>query len=171
LEKTLLLEREGRGPQSLRKLTEPGKLLDMWADRHKLTAYDVHRLYRWSTDPDQLALDIGNAVELQGDSYAATLALGAMHRAPFLTESDQVALLVPKAMDAARLAAQRQLKPAEDGWNVLLLGTKNDAALMYRQKDDGLWIASDIQIYLDLKASSGRGKEQAEHLRRERLGF
>ena len=29
----------------------------------------------------------------------------------------------------------------------------------------------DVQVYLDLLTSGGRGKEMAEHLRRERIGF
>jgi hypothetical protein len=32
-------------------------------------------------------------------------------------------------------------------------------------------LASDIQLYLDLINMPGRGREQAEHLRMERIGF
>lgn len=55
--------------------------------------------------------------------------------------------------------------------NVLLLGTPNEGSLLYRQQEDTLWVASDIQLYLDLVVGAGRNREQAAHLRRERIGF
>ena len=53
----------------------------------------------------------------------------------------------------------------------MLLSARDEALFLYRQKVDDLWIASDIQLYLDLWVSLGRGREQAEHLRREKIGF
>ena len=170
LEKLLLMEREGRGPQSLRRLPEPGKLLDAWAEKHRLDAYSIHRYYRWMADLDKLAEIIGTAVEGEGSSYAVTLGLGAMRRAPFLTQVEQIALWLPKSVEVERLAATCRLQPADEGPNVLLLSARDDAPFLYRQQVENLWIASDIQLYLDLSASPGRGREQAEHLRRERIG-
>jgi len=42
---------------------------------------------------------------------------------------------------------------------------------LFRQQVGGVWLASPIQVYLDLLRGEGRTKEMAEHLRRERLGF
>ncbi|MEX3960053.1 hypothetical protein [Trinickia sp. EG282A] len=42
---------------------------------------------------------------------------------------------------------------------------------MFRQQDDGVWLASPVQVYLDLLRAEGRAKEMAEHLRKERIGF
>ena len=36
---------------------------------------------------------------------------------------------------------------------------------------NGIWLASAVQVYLDLMRSEGRAKEMAKHLRRERFGF
>lgn len=47
LEKLILMEREGRGPKSLRRLPEPGKLLDAWAEKYRLDVYRIHHYYRW----------------------------------------------------------------------------------------------------------------------------
>jgi hypothetical protein len=171
LEKLLLMEREGRGPRSLRRLSLPGKLLDAWAEKHRLDAFPIHRYYRWMGDLDKLAGAIGNALEEQGSSYAVTLGLGALRRAPFLTQIEQIALWLPKDVEVERLAATCRLKPAEEGPNVLLLSARDEAPFLYRQQVETLWIASDIQLYLDVSASAGRGREQAEHLRRERIGF
>lgn len=173
LEKMLLMEREGRGPHSLRWLNAPGKLLDAWAEKHRLDASPIHRYYRWMTDLDKLAAAIGEAVEGQGAAYGVTLGVGALHRAPFLTHVEQLALWIPASVDWERLAADCRLKAAEEGPNVLLLSTRTEGPLMYRQKGENVdfWLVSDIQLYLDLYASPGRNKEQAEHLRRERIGF
>lgn len=172
LERMLLMEKQGRGPQSLRRLLNPEALLDAWADKHRLeTSYTSHRYYRWMSDLDTLTLAIGEAIEQQGASYAVTLIQGAMHRAPFLTQMEQATLLLPDTVDLKRLASDCRLQTAETGYNALLISTRSQAPLMYRQHQDNLWLASDIQIYLDLFASPGRGREQAEHLRRERIGF
>ena len=131
----------------------------------------MHRYYHWMPDLDALAASIGEAAEQQEASTAVTLMLGAMHRAPFVTQTEQVALLLPDSVDLKRLAADCRLQSAEEGYNVLLLVTRTEGPLMYRQKQDNLWLASDIQLYLDLFASPGRGREQAQHLRQERIGF
>jgi len=171
LEKMLLMEREGRGPQSLRRVPKPGALLDAWAAHHRLDSYLIHRYYRWMADLDVLAAAIGAAIEQQKAAYAATLTLGALHRAPFVTQTQQIALLHTAGLDLPRLTADCQLQPAEEGYNVLLLATPNEGPLLYKQKVDTLWIVSDIQLYLDLSAAPGRSREQAAHLRRERIGF
>lgn len=119
---------------------------------------------------DKLAGTIGSAAEEQGSAYAITLGSGALHRAPFLTQIEQTALWLPKSADVERIAQKCRLQPAEEGPNVLL-SARDEAPFLYRQKVDDLWIASDIQLYLDLWASADRGREQAEHLRRERIGF
>lgn len=40
-----------------------------------------------------------------------------------------------------------------------------------REQVRSIWLASPIQVYLDLLGSEGRAKEMAEHLRKERIGF
>ena len=171
LEKLLLMERQGRGPQSLRRLPVPGKLLDAWAEKHRLDALPIHRYYRWTPELDKLAGMIGAAAEEQGSAYAVTLGVGAARRAPFLTQVEQLALWLPECVEVERLAASCRLQRADEGPNVLLLGARDETPFLYRQQVNDLWIASDIQLYLDLLASPGRGREQAEHLRRERIGF
>ncbi|WP_309708578.1 type IV toxin-antitoxin system AbiEi family antitoxin, partial [Armatimonas sp.] len=169
LEKMLWMERSGRGPLSTRKLTAPDALLDAWAAKHRLKDYDIQRYYRWSGSLEELALALGESLEQKGIPYAATLTLGALHRAPHLSELSELAFLLPAQADLTALVAEHKLQPAEEGANVLFLRTKTDGAFLYRQHCEELWVASDVQLYLDLWASPGRGKEQAAHLRRERL--
>ncbi len=169
LEKMLWMERTGRGPLSTRKLVAPDALLDAWAAKHRLKDYNIQRYYRWSGSLDELALALGKSLEQKGIPYAATLTLGAFHRAPHLSELSELAFLLSAQADLTALVTEHKLQPAEEGANVLFLRTKTDGAFLYRQRCEEIWVASDVQLYLDLWASPGRGKEQAAHLRRERL--
>jgi len=45
------------------------------------------------------------------------------------------------------------------------------APLLFRQRVHDAWVASDVQLYRDLWAWPRRGREQAAHLRAERLTF
>ena len=157
LEKMLLLRRDGRGPRSLRTLDDPGGLLGAWAKEYR-PDYTTHSYFRWTADLGALTRQIGGAIEAQGGQYAATGATGAALRAPLLTRADQVALVVTPGVRLSALAADCRLTPAPDGANVILLVPKTEAAFLYRQRVDDLWVASDIALYLDLFASPGRGK-------------
>ena len=55
LEKMLLMERQGRGPHSLRWIINPGELLTIWAAKHRLANYNPSSYYRWMADLDSLA--------------------------------------------------------------------------------------------------------------------
>jgi len=42
---------------------------------------------------------------------------------------------------------------------------------LFRERISDAWLASPVQVYLDLLRGEGRAKEMAEHLRKERLGL
>ena len=58
-----------------------------------------------------------------------------------------------------------------DGANFAVIEAKSSGELLFREKIDGLWLASPIHIYLDLLRGEGRATEMAEHFRKERIGF
>ena len=58
-----------------------------------------------------------------------------------------------------------------EGANLAIIEAKSPGELLFREKVGGLWLASPIQIYLDLLLGEGRSKEMAEHFRKERIGF
>ena len=43
--------------------------------------------------------------------------------------------------------------------------------VLFRESINGIWLASPVQVYLDLMGSEGRAREMAKHLRQERIGF
>jgi hypothetical protein len=168
LEAQTWVERQGSGPAAVRHLVEPAALLDDWARHHSLKNYTWHRFYRLAQTPAQLETSVRTWLSRQ--PYALTLEAGAHHVAPFVTTFSRLTALVPPG-DYDALARSGGFRPVDEGENVLLLSTPSSAPLLGRHDIDGLSIASDIQLYLDLMAYPRRGKEQAQHLRQTRIGF
>jgi hypothetical protein len=78
-------------------------------------------------------------------------------------------LLVSEAADAAIGALGA--REVNEGSNLVIIEVKSPGELLFREQVDSIWLASPIQVYLDLLRSEGRAKEMAEHLRKERIGF
>ena len=78
-------------------------------------------------------------------------------------------LLPGQATDAAMSDLGARL--VTEGANLAVIETKSAGELLFRERLEGLWLASPIQIYLDLLRGEGRSKEMAEHFRKERIGF
>ena len=148
----------------------PGELLDAWAGEYSfLKANSVSRLYSFESSPERLMRQIASAAKPEGKKYAFTLAAGATLIAPAARISD-VALYVEGDLEDWKKLLD--LRPAETGGNVLI-AEPFDAGVFYRiQKPaDQLAVVGNVQLYLDLASWKGRGAEQAETLRRQRLGY
>jgi hypothetical protein len=171
LEDQLWMERHGRGPRRVRRLCEPGKLLDAWAEAYSLDRYRFQRYYRWTQSPKALLELVGAALEGGGVEYALTLAAGAALVAPFATSVERLTFIIPESVPLPEIAEAAKLRPVEDGENIAFLVTRERAPLLFRQRLGDVWVASAIQLYLDLYAWPQRGREQAQHLRSERLPF
>ena len=61
--------------------------------------------------------------------------------------------------------------PVTDGQNIVFLQAKDDTPLASREKKKGLWLADRFRLYTDLRRDPRRGREQAENLRRDVIGF
>jgi len=171
LEEQLWMEREGRGPQSVRVLTDPGALLDAWAEAHSLSEYVPYRFHRWAPRPGVALEAVTYVLERQNADYALTLGTGAQRVAPFATPPAVDTLLVSAEANLDAVAAAADLRRVDNGEVLTLLATRDRSPLMFRQRTGDAWVASDIQLYLDLYAWPQRGKEQAQHLREQRIGF
>jgi hypothetical protein len=72
--------------------------------------------------------------------------------------------------EAGRALASLDARPVDSGWNLAVQETRSAADLAQAEMVDDLRLAKPLQVYLDLQSGSGRAKEMADHLRRERLG-
>jgi hypothetical protein len=63
------------------------------------------------------------------------------------------------------IEGQLNLEQRKEGANLILVQPYyRSSALFHAQKIDRWWVASDIQLYLDLNRYPLRGREQAENL-------
>jgi hypothetical protein len=173
LEEQLWMEKAGKGPRSVRVLHQPGALLDAWAAAHSLAEYEARRFHRWVRDPADLLQAVTDALADAGIEHALTLSSGARLVAPYGTDAERAWVLVPAGASGRldEIARASDLQPVEEGEVVTFLVTGERSPLLFCRQEQGLWVASDVQLYLDLWAWPQRGKEQARHLRAERLGY
>lgn len=77
------------------------------------------------------------------------------------------------ALKADQLAAIDEVgaRAVNEGANLTVIEAKSPGELLFRERIGDIWLASPIQVYLDLLGGEGRAKEMAEHLRRDRIGF
>lgn len=159
------IESRGSGPAVLRRLSQPGKLLDAWAAQWHSRNTSVSRWYRWSASTEDTLRLINQRV---GDRSGILLtgAAAANQITPWLTSIDRVDLIVPPG-STDDIALALELKPAEQGSNFTLI-ERSGASTLFTQPGQAnvpLSQASPYILYLDLLDGRGRNKELAQHLR------
>ena len=162
----------GRGPRKKRSLAQPAALLDAWTRQRALTQDPpVQRFFVPAARSGELVQRLSKVFEAHRVDYAITHEAAAQHYAPFLSSISRVRCrLLPGP--AARLALnQLDARPVNEGTNLMVIPARSDGDFLFRQRLNGIWLASPIQVYLDLVHSEGRARELADHLRRERIGF
>ena len=166
------LSSRGKGPSKERQLVEPGALLDEWG-KQILAARQLpyRRYYVPSIDPEALAGEISRVCEAHDAEYVITQETAAQQYAPFLSTISQ--LVCRMALDRAPEEAVGELgaRVVSEGANLMVIETKSQGEFLFRERSEHVWLASPVQVYLDLMRGQGRAKEMAEHLRRERIGF
>jgi len=170
LEEEGILAAEGAGPNRVRHLTNATALLDLWTeenvDRPRRTLG-----YLLAQTPQQLIKEAGRNLGRGGIDYALTGAAAASLVAPFVTAIPVAEVWVVAVAAPEQLYEAAHADPVTDGQNVVFLQAKDDTPLAFREKTDGLWVANRFRLYADLLRDPRRGREQAEHLRREVIGF
>jgi len=171
LERNLWGGGEGEGHGAPFRLQRPGELLDAWAACHTLRDRVLHRFHTPAPSAARIERSALQFLEASRADYALTLESGGARRAPFSTVSRYVAALVLPGLDWGPLADGSDFRPVEGGGNLLLIEVPDSAPLMYRERIGEAWVASPVQLYLDLHAWPRRGREQAAHLREVCLGY
>jgi hypothetical protein len=173
LEQQLWLEKAGSGRQAVRILQEPGAVLDAWAASHTLDEYQPRRYHRWARRRGELLDSVSAALQAQQIDHALTLSSGAELVAPHGTPGDRIFVLVAEAHRSLmpEAAAAAGLRETDEGETVTAFLVHDKAPMLFRRQVQGVWVASDVQLYLDLAVWPQRGKEQAQHLRAERIHF
>ncbi|MGH9890852.1 MAG: hypothetical protein ACREA0_02470 [bacterium] len=170
LEDEGIMGAEGAGPKRVRRLRNAKALLDLWAEENEERPTRTLG-YLLAPTPKQLVSDLGRNLDLGGIDYALTGAAAASLVAPFVTAIPVAEVWVAAVAEPEQLYDTANADPVTDGQNVVFLQAKDDAPLAFREKADGLWMANRFRLYADLLNDPRRGREQADHLRREVIGF
>jgi hypothetical protein len=171
LERREWVESTGAGYNLRRRLVEPAKLLDAWAEEWTERKYERLRGYLFVGKPSELLPKLASRLKNAGMDWAFTGTAAANVAAPLLTSADTAEIIVPKGASPV-LKDMLDLKPAEKGSNVTLI-EREGASLLFRDlhQDDMSYFASPFILYLDLLDGRGRNKELAQHLRQSVLNL
>ena len=165
-----IVKTKGAGPHRTRHVTDPTALLDLWAEENVNKPVRT-RGYLLAQTPRQLVTELGHGLDGAGVDYALTGAAAASIIAPFVTFISVTEVWVAEATDPREFFDHTPVTPVTEGHNVTFLQARADTPLAFRQQSDGLWIVNRFRLYSDLRSDRRRGAEQADHLRREVIGF
>jgi len=170
LEAEGILAVEGAGPSRVRRVTNPTALIDLWAEENveRPTRTLAHLL---AQTPQRLVRELGLGLGRSRIDYALTGAAAGSLVAPFITAVPVVEVWVQATAAVEQICDAAGADRVADGHNVVFLQAKDDAPLAFREQVHDLWVVNRFRLYVDLRRDPRRGPEQAEHLRREVIGF
>jgi hypothetical protein len=149
-------------------LEKPGDLLDLWAQNYSLDRHRQHTFYTFVRNPAQLAARLSAYAVAHKEPVGLTLHSGAAFVAPFVRSPDVHAYFVG---ERERLVKTLDLRPVESGGTVHLLDPQDEGVFYRVRTIRGVRVVCNTQLYLDLINYPARGREQAEVLRRQKLGY
>ena len=165
-----LLDREWAqvSPEGV-SLTEPDTLLDAWRDAYEAPAGRRLRFYTTfhGSALEKAAREALHAGERNGQAVFASFS-AAHWLAPYGRTSTQFFYADDPGLENLHNALK--LSSASKGENVVVIVLKDPGLFSDAVKPaPGVICTSPVQTYLDLAAAGERGREAADHLRRERL--
>lgn len=166
LDREEIMESQGTGPKRRRRLANPTALFDLWAEEQtdQPTRISGHLLAQTS---QQLMRDVGSRLNHAGIEHAFTGAAGASLVAPFVTSIPVVEVRISASAISDAVFRAVKAEPVPDGQNIVFLQGKDDTSLAFREQVKNLWVGNRFRLYADLRRNPLRGREQADHLRRE----
>jgi hypothetical protein len=171
LETEGLVEAEGAGPRRVRRVTDTTALLDLWAEENQDRGVRRIRAYRLAREPRDLVHAVSAALHKAGIKYAVTGAAAAASVAPLVTAVPVAEIWVSSAaaLDDVVPAAGAEL--ADAGHNLVFAQANGDEPLAFCRELDGVCTVNGFRLFYDLRNDPRRGREQADVLRREVIGF
>lgn len=170
MERREWVEVEGSGPSKLRRLCAPGPVLDAWATfLANQKPLNVKRYYVSCADTEELARKLARVCREVDAPYAVTAEAAAQVYAPYLSSVSQLRCRIAPGPSHDLALEMLQARPVAEGWNLGVIETKARGDVIAGEHIDDVALAPPLQVYLDLLQGSGRAKEMAAHLRKERL--
>lgn len=174
LEADGLLAVAGKGPNKVRKLTDPSELLDRYAADAAADRRLAVRCRIIGDDPIEIAERAAEGLGRASVRYSVTGVTAALLEAPALTAVSRPELWVQGPRTPEYLLRAVDGIVSDDGGNLILwrATTRGPMALSrYREDTPHLRLASRFRVYADLLANPQRGREQADVYRERMIGF
>jgi hypothetical protein len=150
-------------------LGKPADLLQAWCESYTVRSNGITSYFVPERVSRKLMTDVARVAAAESRRYAFTLGAGLSLVAP---QPRVTALHCYLEGDPAPVAAALGLRPAAEADGGLHVLTPYDPGVFYGTLEKaGLKVVSVPQLYADLVHADRRGAEQAEHLRREAMGY
>jgi len=150
-------------------LGKPADLLQAWCESYTVRSNEITSYFVPERLSRKLMTDVARVAGAEGRRYAFTLGAGLSLVAP---QPRLTALHCYLEGDPGPLAAALGLRPTAEPDGALHVLTPYDSGVFYGTLEKaGLKVVSVPQLYADLVHADRRGAEQAEHLRREAMGY
>jgi len=164
------VESRGAGPAKERRLVDARGLLDAWSDHQRRAKPPaLRRFFVPASGLDQLIDWAGKAFGPEGLDYMVTAEAAAQIYAPYLSNASQLRCRMEETVRASLAVEQLGGHEVKEGWNLGIMFAKTQGEFAFRKQERGVWLASPLQVYLDLLQGGGRSADVAQHLREERL--
>ena len=150
------------------RLEKPGALLDLWTENYRIDQHRQHTFYSFVRNPRELAAKLARHLRTRQQVCALTLHSGAALVAPFVRSTAVHAYVHGDVDDIAKAL---DLRPVDTGGNIHLLVPSDEGVFYHVQVIERIPVVCSTQLYLDLFNYPARGREQAEELRRQKLGY
>ena len=150
-------------------VTNAGELLTRWASYYDFALLNkMNAYYSLDEDLDRFVRKL-SAVDERDLRYALTLQAGAALVAPFVRPVNIHLYVEPEKLSEWQKLLSLQL--TELGGNVFLVEPYDEGVFYKVQRLREVYVVSNVQLYVDLYNYPARGREAAEHLRKEVIRF
>ena len=151
------------------KLRDPKGILEDWVHEYDYKKNREFNFFYLGKSSDEIIDKVRDVDISERVQYAFGLHAGANLVSPYAVYNE-VHIYVRSRDNIDFFEKRLKLKEAQQGANVIFLLPYYKQSVFYgKRKIRGLWVVSDIQLYLDLYNYPLRGLEQAEHLYEKRL--
>jgi hypothetical protein len=175
-ETLVMLERHGWvtargvGPAKERRLEDARGLLDAWAEHQRSEPpLAVAKYFVPDSNVATLMRRLDEACDPHGVMYEVTGEAAGQAYASYLSSISQVRCRIMPGAPAEAALRALGARPVDEGWNLGVIEAEAEGQFAFRQRGEGAWLASPLQVYLDLLQGGGRSRELAAHLREELL--
>ena len=157
-----------RGEHQRIHLAKPADLVDAWCEGYSYHRNGIATYFSPERITRRLMAEIARLAASEGRRYAFTLHSGAALVAPNI-RFPVIHCYLEGPLDP--FARALGLRPGEGEGNVHLLAPYDQGVFYSRLEKSGLSVVCLPQLYADLYRYERRGREQAEYLRREAMGY